>query len=405
MLASACALDMNGLGPLSDADAGNTSVAAADDGGIGPEDAAPLPPDGQAQAGDDGATDAAAVSPPFDATHAAPDARAPDAAPAALDAAPDTASAGGPDATSNAGPDATPDAGPNGAADAEAEAGPPCDADAGCIVVPDGWMLVAFATTQTAPCPAGFDQQSIDVEESPNVSDACVCGPSCIVETTPSCSSGPIQVLYDSSPFQSAACASEAASLSNDLAGACNMDVPPLLSSATHVEFDPSPPTGGSCMVAGEVVPDRVTASEGRSCLPDDPTSAQCIGDVCTPQIADPYAPCIARTGQWDCPPGPLGAMHLVGTSLSISCGDCPCTLTGTCSGTLTFYADPACRGDPWVAQADSTCGPSPATAAAPPFQSYEYTGGMAQGLECQSSGSQIESLTLEGSMTICCAL
>jgi hypothetical protein len=415
MLASACALDMNGLGPLSDADAGSVTAADAD-GTVGPEDAEPVPPDGQGQAGDEGVSDVAAVSPPFDAANAAPDAPAPDAPLAAVDAAPDAAS-NAPDATSNVPdatsnvpdaasnvPDAASNAGPDAAADVEGEAGPPCDSDAGCIVVPEGWMLVAFATSQMAPCPAGFGQQSIDVEESPDVSNACTCG-SCALQTTPSCSSGPIPFFYDSSPFPSVGCASEAASLANDLAGGCNTDVPAVLSSATHVEFDPPAPAGGSCTVPGEVVPDRVTfASEGRTCLPDDPTSAQCTGDVCTPQVADPYAPCIARTGQWDCPPGPLGAVHLVGTSLSISCGDCPCTLTGTCSGTVNFYPDPACHGAPWAVQADGTCGPSPATAAAPTFQSYDYTGGMAQDLECQYSGSQIESLTLEGAMTICCA-
>ena len=34
---------------------------------------------------------------------------------------------------------------------------------------------------------------------------------------------------------------------------------------------------------------------------------------------------------------------HLAGASATVTCGDCPCSLTVTCGGSVTFYSDPSC--------------------------------------------------------------
>jgi hypothetical protein len=310
-----------------------------------------------------------------------------------------------PDAGKKGAPSPVPDASMADAADTGPPPPPPdpCASSPGsCITVPSGWKLVAFAPAQTSPCPSGFSASpNQDVLEGPNGSGACTCS-TCHVTQTPTCGSGSIAVNYDSASSGMCDKVANPSPLGNSPAGACGTDLYQGDYSVYDVQYTAPPPTGGSC--ASAAVQDATAlsyASKDRICQPDSSQAADCDGGMCHPALSGPYAACIVAPGSVACPPGPLSVAHQVGTGATFSCADCSCSVSASCSGTLTLYTDTSCTRGPYAISTGVCVGVSSSAT----FRAYAYTAGAPTNIACQASPAGApQNLALTEPQTICCA-
>ena len=337
-------------------------------------------------------------------------------APIAADdgATPDDATGGGEDVSRPGRPGSGPDAGahPLPRDGAVADAPEPVDAPAppnacagatgACVTVPTGWTLVAFAAAQTSPCPAGFDTApSQDLVEGPSAASACGCS-TCSITAAPSCASGAIAVAYDTDFSGTCNKVANPSPLSNSPAGACLTDIYQGSYASYDVQYAAPAASGGTCSAPGVQKSGGVTyAAHDRVCQPNDAQASNCTGDVCKPTLSGPYGACIAAPGAVACPAGPLSVAHQAGTSGALSCPDCPCTVTGTCSGTLTLYTDTGCKNGPYAISTDVCVGVSSSSN----YKAYAYKGAAPKGVTCQAgTPSPGQGVTLAGEQTVCCA-
>ncbi|MGO9835033.1 MAG: hypothetical protein ACLP1X_12535 [Polyangiaceae bacterium] len=305
------------------------------------------------------------------------------------------------------------DAFPDASFDAAGEVGGPLDAascgtgQSPCVVVPAGWTLVAFASTQSSPCPAGFGAQPTDLVEGPTAAaGACSCG-ACTVTSPPSCDSGMVPVHYDETVSVGAGTCDLVAQpgtgpLMNNPPGSCGTDLYQGSYAGFDISYASPPATGGVCTAPGVASGMGLTYTlQGRSCTAEaQPPS--CDGNACTPSIAAPFQACLMTAGSATCPPGNLTARHLVGTAASVTCADCTCSAAATCAGTVTLYTDSTCMTGAYQVPADGSCVPIHKQEAS--YDSYIYTGGSPESVTCEASGAAEPSVALEGEATICCA-
>ncbi len=377
-------------------DDGMTNADAESEGGAQLGDDADQGPDGADDAG--GSIDAGQVPdasqtidaggpPPVDAGQAGQD--------------------GATGSTGDAGHDAgqVVDAGGPPPVDAGGGAGPCTNTDAGCVVVPTGWELVAFAPSQATACPTGFGTPT-NLVEGPNASSACGCG-TCTTSTQPTCTSGAVGLTYDtkSSGF-GAFCIFPSTSLANSPAGACSTSLAPGAYDTYYLEFTAPAASGGVC--AAPTTTGTVTyAASDRTCTPTSLAAANCSGGACAPTLTGPYEACITPTapGQVACPAGPLGVQHIVGTSATFSCAACSCAVTGTCAGTVTMYSDTACTKNP-TAYSTGTCDDVVGGTGNPTadYNSYKYAGGAVSKVKCTATAGAAQNVALNNETTICCA-
>jgi hypothetical protein len=290
--------------------------------------------------------------------------------------------------------------------------GTPCDGSAGCAVnVPPGWSLVAFAADQTAGCPAGFTSPA-DLVESPNAAAACTCG-SCSVTGQPSCASGTVSVYYDYVSSRTYTCnlPGMVPQLNNNPPGACGSgsDVYHGNYSVYDIAYGPPPSTGGSCSAPGSATGAVTYGAHDRTCAPSSAQAAGCDGSTCAPSLPSPYSACIMQSGTTTCPPGPLGVLHVAGTGSSFGCSDCNCSVTATCTGSITLYTDSKCTKPGVTIPADRSCNQitslSNAAGTNYTFGAYIYTPNPPASTKCTASGSSsAENVTLQNTVTICCA-
>jgi hypothetical protein len=279
----------------------------------------------------------------------------------------------------------------------------PCaNSAAGCVAVPAGWTLVAFAPSQASSCPTGFDTSpSQDVVEGPSAANACSCG-TCSVSQPPTCAAGSIAVSYDSVAVGVCDKPANPSPLGNSPAGSCGTDLFQGDYSSYVIEYTAPPPSGGTCTAPGVQTASAVTyASKDRLCVPDSANAAGCDGGTCHPDVSGPYEACIAAPGDVACPAGPLSVQHEVGTSAAVACPACACSVTANCSGTLTLYTDTACKKAPYAISTGVCVGISSAST----YHAYQYTAGSPTNIACQAGApSAAQSVTLAGPQTVCCA-
>jgi hypothetical protein len=278
-----------------------------------------------------------------------------------------------------------------------------CSADAGCVVVPTGWTLGAFDSTQMAPCPMGFTAGGpLNVVEGPNApSSACSCSP-CAMTTPPSCASGPVKVFFDPGGPQTCGLPGQPAQQNNLPAGACGTDLYTMPLNNLDLRYVPPPPTGGACAAPGLPQKQNVTyAAKGRLCQPDSAASGGCTGNDCKPTLPAPYRACIVGAGNQTCP-SPYTATHHVGSDVSFTCAGCACNVTAICDGTMTLYTDNACQTGAKNVPVDDKCHGGENGS----FNSYKYTGNPPGAVACQVGPPAAPSgVTLTGQLTVCCAL
>ncbi len=280
--------------------------------------------------------------------------------------------------------------------------GPCANATGSCVVVPSGWSLVAFAPSQTAACPTGFDAApSENLFEGPSAAGACSCG-DCTVKQNPTCAAGAIPVHYDTDFSGTCGTVANPSPLGNSPAGSCGTDIFQGVYSSYDVDYSAPAPSGGSCSAPGVPNTAAVTyTSKDRVCELNDQQAASCNDGVCKPNVSGPYAACIASPGHVACPSGSLSVAHNVGTDTSFTCADCACSFTGTCSGTLTLYTDTGCTAGAYAISTDVCVGISSRAT----FKAYKYVGAAAKVSGCQAGAPGApQNLALAGEQTICCA-
>jgi hypothetical protein len=282
-----------------------------------------------------------------------------------------------------------------------------CRGDAsGCLVVPPGWTLVAFAATQSSACPAGFASQSADLVEGPSAASACSCG-ACTVTTPASCAGGTLTVHYDYTTG-TGRCNLLAQPGTTPLAattpGSCGTDLYQGSYASFDIQYSEPAASGGACTALGTSQPGSATyASRDRACSADITLASSCSGSGCpTPSVSGPYRACVVAPGTVACPQGPLSERHVAGTGVSFTCSDCGCAMTSTCTGgTVTLYTDSTCTKSAQPIPI-GTCYPIYQNGAS--YNSYAYKPGAAQST-CQTSGtSTAQNVGLTNEETICCA-
>jgi hypothetical protein len=113
------------------------------------------------------------------------------------------------------------------------------------------------------------------------------------------------------------------------------------------------------------------------------------------------------QAGSVACPAGHFSVQHLAGTGVTFGCAACGCSISATCTGTITLYTDTACRNTGIQVPADGSCNrvtSLPHSSTSYVFDSYTYLGNAPTAVSCTASGSSTaQSVALSGAETICC--
>jgi hypothetical protein len=264
-----------------------------------------------------------------------------------------------------------------------AEGGDPC---APCgFATPSGWSLVAYGIgSPTCPAPASPDDAIENADAGPG---ACACDAgACAITTTPTCTSGAISTLFDSTGAAKCDQSGTPLDASNGLCA------PLAATLGKHTEIvAPAPVGGGTCSLVATPDKHGVSSTHARICR-----AATC-SSVCT-GLPSALSACIAQAGDVACPSG-FSARHTLGSDVAVTCGSCgACSVTASgCSGTMTFYSDGMCANDA-VTLVAGAC--TVANGAA--IGSYKWTG-TPTGLACHTSAASAPSITLVGTTTVCC--
>jgi hypothetical protein len=252
------------------------------------------------------------------------------------------------------------------------------DACAACTLVPPaGWSLVAFAVATTVGCPAGFT--TMDVVEGPE-GGTCSCG-ACQITTSPACATE----NFTSTVGTGMGCDDAGAGFQTT-GTSCAM-VPGTLPGSIAIA---GAQVAGLC--ASSAVPDAstVTSQSDRICVP--PQS--CL--ACNPGLSTDFEACIMTANSVPCPAG-TSQMHVVSPSYALQCTVCSCAITGTCSGTLTFFSNPDCSGASSTLLTNGICAQTSGNG----FGSYAFDGGLTT-MSC-SPGTSTAAFAPTSLMTVCC--
>jgi hypothetical protein len=355
--------------------------------------------------------DATREASPFDATTLDGATRVPEAAPISDAATGDTAIS---DATQDdIAADSPDDVGPGDSgqhvADAspypdDAEASAPCDADAGCYVIPSGWSLVAYSTTQTS-CPSGFAAAPpTNFSGYAQSTTACTCGGCTFSYAT--CNSSGIRGYYDVNNGGPSACSSAdpATDLYNNAAGTCQTDLPQGDYSGLDLEYV-APPVQGSCGSAGPaILTSPVTFPwQGETCSPDTDASLGCNDNECTVSLPPPFRVCVSASPSRTCPANSIFTQRYVGAvGPSASCGVCNCSVNATCSGTMQLFSDTQCANNEFDVAADGICNRAPLGIAT--VGSYRYSANAPTNVSCVPDGPSMVLTSWQYAVTVCCA-
>lgn len=284
--------------------------------------------------------------------------------------------------------------------DASADGGQEADAEPS-FVKPDGWELVAVATTANgeAPpaCPAGFDEAS-DIGTSPTAgANTCECA-ACNITQQATCGGQPMVRRGDANE---ATCPNAVPPFifNNQPAGACNTDIATVDRTGDYYRVKLAAASGGACNAAAPTPRlDRVIFAERRRVCDE---TARCAGNVCDATVPAPFAACIASvkgSGERECPTG--FPQKLVAGDVDVACtgGTCTCTTNKTCTGTFTFYEDPQCTSGAATIAADDTCR-NPNLSGV--YAAYRVTA--TPTTTCVAAGSSNATVTPKDVRTICC--
>jgi hypothetical protein len=278
--------------------------------------------------------------------------------------------------------------GPDGASDTgTSDTGANCDISA-CATIPMGFSVVSLSTSA---CAGGWTSTAV-VSAPAAGTGTCTCA--CNVTGQPDCTTGMIDRFLDddTSPM-----CNETATTLEANGGVCTNIGAYIQFDHGHYAVDAPPPTGGTCEYDAHTDTTMVTSTPGQLCAPP----ASCPGAICgTGNV------CVSQSGDVACPSG-FPTKTLVGTSATAMCSACPssCTVTGTCTGTLSFYpyTDPTCSTTPVSFTADGSCVADPTSDTTAYYQYYQYTGMVASATCNGTPPMSMATATLNGPTTVCC--
>lgn len=257
--------------------------------------------------------------------------------------------------------------------------------------VPEGWQRVGYAGDRSTACGPGFTTADV-LADLNSVGDACVCE-GCTVTAKPSCKGGAVDTFYDAETG-AGQCDLPSESLSNAAPGQCAaIDTPGNFEA--HFRGVPPPPTGGSCELLAVPKKDAVVSTDARVCVPEDPS---CEAELCAADGA--FTECILADGLKLCPDGPFTKTHIISTGVDVTCGDCGCSVSAECSGSVTFYSDAACTKDAVTLPVDNTCVETTPGAL---VGSYKYVGILVGQTTCAPIKPPEAMLTAHNLQTLCC--
>jgi hypothetical protein len=274
------------------------------------------------------------------------------------------------------------------------------DAGSGCIIVPNGWSLVAVDRGATgAPCPAGFGPRQ-DVFAGPEAgASACACL-GCSITTSPSCTRGSVQVFAGIQPGAPCFLPGQPPYNNNNPAGGCDTDIYTGALNGYSLEFVPPAPEGGTCAASAAPQAQNVTfASHEQACGPAAPGAGNCMGARCTPVLPPPFVACLAAPGAQPCFAG-LPHGQLVGTGANPVCPACACTVSAACGGTMTLYETAVCSGPTLTVPVDGQCHTNEGMGAS--YNSYVFAGTVTDA-GCSASPVPPTSFALVAPETLCC--
>jgi hypothetical protein len=243
---------------------------------------------------------------------------------------------------------------------------------------------VAYAGDRASACPStGFATRDLLTGAAPGPG-ACGCAP---CTTTPAnCNSGTLGTKNDNNTG-SGICNNAGNSHAVN-GGACTAF------SSTYADYGqavPPAPVGGSCAAAGVGDPSKVSSTAVRACAP---TGTSC---ACDPSLDPSFKTCMRSDGDVACPAS-APDKYVVGTTITVGCAACACSLATTCTGALTFYSDTGCATlvatNPW-----DSCNNHNGTGS---YKSYKWTAGTSQAV-CTTTPPPTGSASLDTPTTICC--
>jgi hypothetical protein len=259
------------------------------------------------------------------------------------------------------------------------DTGPPCD-ETSCGANPTGAKRIGLGDRLIA-CPPGFVTTDImEVRDG----DACTC--TCATTVPPSCpGTGSIPTWYSDGTATCATAAASVTSVGNTL---CSSTGGPGM---LHKYFraTPIPPMAGTC--ATNVFADKSAASRPRRMC----EAAACAAPICT---GTPWIECIeaATCG------GAFPTQHLVGTDVGVTCPTCGCDTTGTCSATMTFYANGDCTGGTSSVLVNDACGTVPA-GGPPTVNSFRYAAVLSSSACSPAYMKSKGAPVITGQRSLCC--
>jgi hypothetical protein len=293
--------------------------------------------------------------------------------------------------------------GSSGATDANlvVDTGPPkCNpsTDAACMPLPAGWTLSARAPLvagQAPACPSGMTNMGT-AQEAPSVQPStCTCD-SCSVTAAATCSG---QLAYWWAPASACNNTGDPTHYKNPVAGTCYQDLFTSLWSSEANRFILPNPSGGTCAANPTKHTDRVSFGE-RSALCED--ASRCSGGFCDARIDAPFAVCVGRPGDEECPEG-FPVKHLAGTQgADVDCGTCSCTVSRQpCQGVVQHFSDTACTTGQVDIPANGVCG-GPNTDGAD-FDSYKVVATSATTCIVGGATTPATNPRMKNPRTICC--
>jgi hypothetical protein len=272
-----------------------------------------------------------------------------------------------------------------GTGDATVDSPMGCDVTKCVPNVPEGFTLVTLSTSM---CQSGWS--STDVVSTPTAGDGtCTCA--CDVTTPPTCNTGTLNRYLDIT--SAATCTTAATTLYPD-GTPCELLTAPIQLYGYHYAVDALTPVGGACTYDATVDTTKITSTSAHVCAPP----ASCVGAICGGNI------CVSEAGDVDCPTG-FPAKTLVGTSATAACSACgtgACTVTGTCTGTLSMFTDQACTTGQANFPADGTCNANAGTLDGL-YYSYSYTGSVSAATCTGTAPTSMPTPSLNAPTTVCC--
>jgi len=233
---------------------------------------------------------------------------------------------------------------------------------------------------RSVACPPGF--KSTDLLEA---KDGMACSCSCNLNAAPVCPGAGALTTATSMDCTTAGptLGSAGSNLCSTIVGGAAI--------ANGFKATAPPPLGGACGAMPKTDTTAVTRQR-RLC---EPNAGTCAAPICA---GSPFLECIEHAGAC---PAEFPSPRVVGTSASVTCPSCTCTMSATCTGKISFFAT-ACTGTATTFAVDGTC--NMVTGGPGTYPNFKYVPNAPTAAICNASfASAPGTRTVLGQRNLCC--